>query len=61
MKILLVSVNDYTANIVYPLGMGVVAKVLSDAGYEVKQFDFLVAGQSYDEFEKFFCEYPTNF
>lgn len=60
MKILLVSVNNYTAHIVYPLGMSVVAKVLSDAGYEVKQFDFLAGGQSYEEFEKFFNEYKPD-
>lgn len=31
---------------VYPLGMGVVSRVLVDAGHEVLQYDFLVCGKS---------------
>ncbi len=51
MKFLLVSANFCRNPLpVYPLGMGVVAKVLHDAGHEVSQFDPLPYGQ--DGFQK---------
>jgi lipid biosynthesis B12-binding/radical SAM protein len=50
MKILLVSANTAeTPYPVYPLGMGIVASALSRAGHDVKQFDFLLAGQSLEQ------------
>ncbi|MBR3627396.1 MAG: cobalamin-dependent protein [Elusimicrobia bacterium] len=57
MKILLISVNTFPAEFAYPLGMSVVAKVLSNAGYEVKQFDFFASGKSYDKFKDTFSNF----
>ena len=43
MRILLISVNQCTDPYpVYPLGMGIIARVLTDAGCEVIQKDILV-------------------
>jgi len=48
MKVLLISVNDLIIpHAVYPLGMSVVAKTLSNAGIVVKQFDYLTESKSY--------------
>jgi lipid biosynthesis B12-binding/radical SAM protein len=50
MKILLISANTAeTPYPVYPLGMGIVAHALLNAGHEVKQFDFLHSGQSLEK------------
>lgn len=47
MKILLISSNvASTPYSVYPLGMGMVARALQQAGYEVYQYDYLHAGMS---------------
>lgn len=49
MKILLISTNWETSPYpVYPLGMGMVASALKQAGYEVELFDFLQSGRSMD-------------
>lgn len=57
MKILMISVNTFPAEFAYPLGMSVVAKVLSNAGYEVKQFDFFASNKSYEKFTEIFQQY----
>ncbi|MBF0384410.1 MAG: lipid biosynthesis B12-binding/radical SAM protein [Candidatus Omnitrophica bacterium] len=50
MKIVLISANTaQTPYPVYPLGMGIVAKALLDAGHQVVQFDFLHSGQSFEK------------
>ena len=50
MKILLISANTAeTPYPVYPLGMGIVAHALLNAGHEVKQFDFLHSNQSLEK------------
>ena len=54
MKVLLISVNTFCAEFAYPLGMSVVARVLSDAKYEVKQFDFFASNKSYEKFKEIF-------
>lgn len=54
MKVLLISVNTFFAEFAYPLGMSVVARVLSDAKYEVKQFDFFASNKSYEKFKEIF-------
>ena len=60
MKVLLISVNTFPAEFAYPLGMSVVAKVLSNAGYEVKQFDFFASNKSYDKFKEIFENFCPN-
>ena len=60
MKVLLISVNTFPAEFAYPLGMSVVAKVLSNAGYEVKQFDFFASNKSYDKFKEIFENFSPN-
>ncbi|MEG6551915.1 lipid biosynthesis B12-binding/radical SAM protein [Desulfocurvibacter africanus] len=45
-KVFLLATNTTTDPYpVYPLGMAVVARALTDAGHEVRQFDFLVSGR----------------
>mgnify|MGYP006309343361 CR=1 FL=1 len=47
MKILLISSNiASTPYSVYPLGMGMVANALQQAGHDVRQFDYLHSGMS---------------
>ncbi|MCP4179364.1 MAG: lipid biosynthesis B12-binding/radical SAM protein [bacterium] len=47
MKIFLISSNYAISPFpVYPLGLSIIAKSLEDAGYSVKQFDFLQNGKS---------------
>jgi lipid biosynthesis B12-binding/radical SAM protein len=54
MKILLISSNTSSSPYpVYPLGCSVIAAVLSDAGHDVKIFDFLAEQETYDSLE---CE-----
>jgi lipid biosynthesis B12-binding/radical SAM protein len=49
MKILLISSNTaVTPYPIYPLGVSIVAKALTEAGHEVKQFDFLQINHSLD-------------
>ncbi len=49
MRILLICANvAESPYAVYPLGMGVIAKCLEEAGHEVRQFDFLASGGSFD-------------
>lgn len=53
MRVLLVSANTAESPYpVYPLGMGVVARVLSQAGHVVAQFDFLAADRSLERLEQ---------
>jgi radical SAM superfamily enzyme YgiQ (UPF0313 family) len=60
MKVLLVSVNTFPKEFAYPLGMSVVAKVISSSGYDVKQFDFFAENQSYDKFTEVLLEYNPD-
>lgn len=60
MKILLISVNTFPAEFAYPLGMSVVAKVLSTAGHEIKQFDFFASNKSYEKFKETFENFSPN-
>lgn len=49
MKILLISTNWETSPYpVYPIGMGMVAAALKQAGHQVEMFDFLQSGCSFD-------------
>ena len=52
MKILLIGANvASTPYYVYPLGLGMVASALKNAGHQVRQFDFLKNGMSIDAIE----------
>jgi lipid biosynthesis B12-binding/radical SAM protein len=52
-KILLISSNTEAVPYpVYPLGMSIIARVLTTAGHEVRQFDFLQKGRSIDALEQ---------
>ncbi len=53
MKILLISINTCTQPFpIYPLGMSVVANILTKNGDSVHQFDFLANNQSYAKVKK---------
>jgi len=46
---------------VYPLGMAIIASVLEEQGYKVKQFDFLVHEQSYSALAEALSDYQPDY
>lgn len=53
MKVLLISANvSATPYPVYPIGISILARVLRDAGHEVKQADFFHLEKSYDSIDR---------
>lgn len=61
MKILLFSINTSTSIFpVYPLGMSVVANVLTEQNHIVEQFDFVTNNKSYEKVEKKISEFNPS-
>jgi lipid biosynthesis B12-binding/radical SAM protein len=61
-RIFLLSTNTMTdPYAVYPLGLSIVAAALISAGHQVKQFDFLAEGQSFDGLDKDLQRFGPDF
>ncbi len=61
-RILLVSSNTCgDPSPVYPIGLSVIAASLAAAGHRVEQFDFLVAGESFEAFRGRIHEFDPDF
>ena len=61
-RVLLISTNLATAPYaVYPLGMALVARSLSDSGHQVEQFDILASGNNREALKEVVCGFNPDF